>query len=338
MIERIWSGESILWLILWPFSLIYGMISWLIRLSFQIGWRKIWRAPCPIVIVGNLTVGGNGKTPVVIWLIEALKQRGLHVGVVSRGYGGKAKCYPLLVTNETSTVEAGDEPVMIAWRTNVVVSVAPQRHIAVNALLKLYNLDLIICDDGLQHYGLYRDHEIVVIDGIRRFGNGCWLPAGPMRERASRLSTVHTIIINGGKAEEHEISMTLKPCQAVNLRTGQIISLNKLSFIVAIAGIGYPCRFFEMLTNEGIDVVAKFAFADHYIYNESELCNLIKENQCLLMTEKDAVKCRNFARPNWWYLPVNVHLQGSAVCTLLDDITKLCTSHHNLHSSINNNE
>ena len=141
----------------------------------------------PVVVVGNLTAGGNGKTPVVIWLVERLQQQGLRVGVVSRGYGGKAERYPLLLTPDTTTREAGDEPVLIAQRTGAPVAVSPVRREAVRALLSAHPLDLIITDDGLQHYALARDIEIVVVDGERRFGNGWWLPAGPMRERAGRL-------------------------------------------------------------------------------------------------------------------------------------------------------
>ncbi|MRT40199.1 tetraacyldisaccharide 4'-kinase [Enterobacteriaceae bacterium RIT702] len=326
MIERIWSGRSPLWLLLWPLSLLYGAITWLIRLSFQRGWRKSWRAPCPVIVVGNLTAGGNGKTPVVIWLVQALQQRGLRAGVVSRGYGGKAERYPLLVTAKTPTAQAGDEPVLIAQRTQVPVAVAPQRRLAVEGLLAAHDLDVIITDDGLQHYALQRDREIVVVDGMRRFGNGWWLPAGPMRERASRLQTVNAVIVNGGDAQAGEIAMTLQPGLAVNLISGATLALAQLPEIVAMAGIGHPPRFFNTLKQQGIQPVAEIAFADHHAYNEDELQRLTQAEQCLLMTEKDAVKCRGFARPNWWYLPVDAHLQGAAVATLLDDITHLCTN------------
>lgn len=326
MIERIWSGRSPLWLLLWPLSLLYGAITSLIRLSFQRGWRKSWRAPCPVIVVGNLTAGGNGKTPVVIWLVQALQQRGLRAGVVSRGYGGKAERYPLLVTDETPTAQAGDEPVLIAQRTQVPVAVAPQRRLAVEGLLAAHDLDVIITDDGLQHYALQRDREIVVVDGMRRFGNGWWLPAGPMRERASRLQTVNAVIVNGGDAQADEIAMTLQPGLAVNLISGATLALAQLPEIVAMAGIGHPPRFFNTLRQQGIQPVAEIAFADHHAYSEDELQRLTQAEQCLLMTEKDAVKCRGFARPNWWYLPVDAHLQGAAVATLLDDITHLCTN------------
>lgn len=199
MIARIWSGESPLWRLLLPFSWLYGLVSGAIRLSYKLGFKRAWRAPVPVVVVGNLTAGGNGKTPVVIWLVEQLQRRGVRVGVVSRGYGGKAAAYPLFLTPETTTAEAGDEPVLIYQRTGAPVAVAPERAAAVKAILAAHNVQIIITDDGLQHYRLARDIEIVVIDGVRRFGNGWWLPAGPMRERASRLKTVDAAIVNGAR-------------------------------------------------------------------------------------------------------------------------------------------
>jgi len=324
MIDRIWSGRSPLWLLLWPFSLLYGAISTLIRLSYQRGWRKSWRAPCPVIVVGNLTAGGNGKTPVVIWLVQALQQRGIRAGVVSRGYGGKSEHYPLFVTAETATALAGDEPVLIAQRTQAPVAVAPKRRQAVEGLLSIQDLDVIITDDGLQHYALQRDRELVVIDGMRRFGNGWWLPAGPMRERASRLQSVDAIIVNGGEAQVNEIAMTLQPGLAVNLLSGETAPLNQLPEIVAMAGIGHPPRFFNTLKHQGVKPVAEVAFADHHAYSEDELSRLTQAHQCLLMTEKDAVKCHGFARTNWWYLPVDAHLTGASLAALLDDLTQLC--------------
>lgn len=202
MIERIWSGSSLVYLLLLPLSWLYGLVSGLIRLSYRCGLRKSWRAPVPVVIVGNLTAGGNGKTPMVIWLVEQLQQRGYRVGVVSRGYGGKSAVYPLVLDAQTTTRQAGDEPVLIYQRTGAPVAISPKRAEAVQALLNQGELDLIITDDGLQHYALQRDFELVVIDGVRRFGNGWWLPAGPMRERVSRLKTVDACVANGGVAQQ----------------------------------------------------------------------------------------------------------------------------------------
>ncbi|MEZ3498093.1 tetraacyldisaccharide 4'-kinase [Pantoea sp. KPR_PJ] len=327
MIDRIWSGRSPLWLLLWPLSLIYGVVSTLIRISYQRGWRNSWRAPVPVVVIGNLTAGGNGKTPVVIWLVQQLQRRGLKVGVVSRGYGGKAERYPLLVTAETPTAQAGDEPVLIAQRTGAPVAVAPKRREAVAALLARGDIDLVVTDDGLQHYALQRDREIVVIDGMRRFGNGWWLPAGPMRERAARLNSVDAVIVNGGTTKTNEIAMSLHAGEAVNLLTQQTRALSALQHVVAMAGIGHPPRFFNTLKQHGIIPETEIAFADHHAYSREELSGLLANGQCLLMTEKDAVKCRGFAQPDWWYLPVEAELTGRAVAPLLSDIEQLVRRH-----------
>ena len=320
MIERIWSGKSPLYLLLLPLSWLYGLITCGLRLCYRKGWKKSWRSPVPIIVVGNLTAGGNGKTPVVIWLIELLQRQGLRAGVVSRGYGGKADSYPLLLDASTKTAEAGDEPVLIYQRTGAPVAVSPVRADAVKALLEHHQLDVIVTDDGLQHYALQRDVEIVVVDGIRRFGNGWWLPAGPMRERASRLNSVDAVITNGGQSEPGEIAMQLQPGMAVNLLTGEQRDATLLPQVVAMAGIGHPPRFFATLKNLQVTTQAEFAFADHQDYQFEQLNALLGAEQTLLMTEKDAVKCRSFAQPNWWYLPVNAQISDSDTARLLAKI------------------
>lgn len=323
MIARIWSGESPLWRLLLPLSWLYGLVSGAIRLSYKLGFKRAWRAPVPVVVVGNLTAGGNGKTPVVIWLVEQLQRRGVRVGVVSRGYGGKAAAYPLLLTPETTTAEAGDEPVLIYQRTGAPVAVAPERAAAVKAILAAHNVQIIITDDGLQHYRLARDIEIVVIDGVRRFGNGWWLPAGPMRERASRLKTVDAAIVNGGVARAGEIPMQLAPGLAVNLRTGTRCDVAQLSNIVAMAGIGHPPRFFATLESCGAHPQKCVPLADHQMLAPADVQALVGEGQTLVMTEKDAVKCRAFAEDNWWFLPVDARLSGEQPDKLLEHITSL---------------
>lgn len=323
MIERLWSGKCGGWRLLLPFSLLYGAMTALIRWSYRTGLRRRWRAPVPVVVVGNLTAGGNGKTPVVIWLTEQLQQRGLRVGVVSRGYGGKAAHYPLLLDEQTLTAEAGDEPVLIHQRTGVPVAVAPRRVEAVKALLAASPVDVIVTDDGLQHYALQRDIEVVVVDGMRRFGNGWWLPAGPMRERASRLDSVDAVIVNGGVANSGEIAMHLQPGQAVNLLSGATCPVTDLCQVVAMAGIGHPPRFFATLRSLGVTPVSEIAYADHHAYSAQELTATIAPGQALLMTEKDAVKCRAFAAEDWWYLPVTAQLDGRQSQQLLETISNL---------------
>lgn len=323
MIARIWSGESPLWLLLLPLSWLYGLVSGLIRLSYKLGLKKAWRAPVPVVVVGNLTAGGNGKTPVVIWLVEQLQQQGIRVGVVSRGYGGKAETYPLLLDAQTTTAQAGDEPVLIFQRTGAPVAVSPVRSDAVKALLAAHPVQLIITDDGLQHYRLARDKEIVVVDGVRRFGNGWWLPAGPMRERASRLKSVDAIVTNGGTAQAGEIPMRLQPGLAVNLLTGERRALTELHDVVAMAGIGHPPRFFTTLENSGLHPVKTVALADHQALTLADVEALTAPGQTLIMTEKDAVKCRAFAKTNWWYLPVDAELSGERAQRLLQELVAL---------------
>jgi tetraacyldisaccharide 4'-kinase len=323
MIERIWSGSSLVYLLLLPLSWLYGLVSGLIRLSYRCGLRKSWRAPVPVVIVGNLTAGGNGKTPMVIWLVEQLQQRGYRVGVVSRGYGGKSAVYPLVLDAQTTTQQAGDEPVLIYQRTGAPVAISPKRAEAVQALLNQSELDLIITDDGLQHYALQRDFELVVIDGVRRFGNGWWLPAGPMRERVGRLQTVDACVANGGVAQPGEIAMKLQAQDAVNIASGERRPAIELPHVVAMAGIGHPPRFFATLEKLGVEVDREVAFADHQEYSHGQLAALVSQGQTLLMTEKDAVKCRAFAQPDWWYLPVEAVLPTEQAEQLLQGIQKL---------------
>ena len=323
MIARIWSGESPLWRLLLPLSWLYGLVSGVIRLCYTLGLKRAWRAPVPVVVVGNLTAGGNGKTPVVIWLVEHLQQRGIRVGVVSRGYGGKAQAYPLLLAVGTTTAEAGDEPVLIFQRTGVPVAVSPVRADAVKAILAHHDVQIIVTDDGLQHYALARDVEIVVIDGERRFGNGWWLPAGPMRERADRLKSVDAAIVNGGIPQAGEIPMRLEPGLAVNLRTGERCDVALLPNIVAMAGIGHPPRFFATLAACGANPQKCVPLADHQSLTYSDVSALLVAGQTLVMTEKDAVKCRAFAEDNWWYLPVDAHLSGDQPDVLLDRLTSL---------------
>lgn len=323
MIARIWSGESPLWLLLLPLSWLYGLVSGVIRVCYRLGLKRAWRAPVPVVVVGNLTAGGNGKTPVVIWLVEKLTERGVRVGVVSRGYGGKAARYPLLLNAQTSTAEAGDEPVLIFQRTGVPVAVSPKRSEAVQALLAEQAVQLVITDDGLQHYALARDKEIVVIDGVRRFGNGWWLPAGPMRERESRLRSVDAVIVNGGEAKAGEIPMRLAPGLAVNLLTGERRDVTGLSSLVAMAGIGHPPRFFATLENQGATLEKCVPLADHQALTAEKVASLLSPGQTLVMTEKDAVKCRAFAKAHWWYLPVDAELSGEKPEQLLEELIAL---------------
>lgn len=313
MVEKIWFHRHplgwVLFPILWPLSRLFKWISEHRRQAYVLGKKASYRAPVPVLVVGNITAGGNGKTPVVIWLVETLQSLGMKPGVVTRGYGGKAENYPLLVELDTPSVQSGDEPSLIKRRTGVPVAVDPVRSQAVKALMK-QDVDIIITDDGLQHYALERDIEFVVIDGQRRFGNEHYIPLGPLREGLARLKEVDFLITNGGIAQSKEVAMTLEPSEAVNLKTGETVSVSMLSELVAFAGIGHPPRFFKTLESLGAEVIKTQAFADHQDFTQAELQQLASQGQHLIMTEKDAVKCYLFAEENWWYLPVSAYISS----------------------------
>ncbi|WP_395479902.1 tetraacyldisaccharide 4'-kinase [Candidatus Curculioniphilus buchneri] len=329
--QRIWSNTSPFYFLI-PFSWLYGLITTLIRFSYHYGWKKTHHFPFPIVVVGNLTVGGNGKTPLVLWLVKILQQRGWRVGVVSRGYGGYSSYYPLLLNACINSDQCGDEPLLIWRRTGVPVAVSPRRTEAVAALFKKHTLDIVISDDGLQHYALARDIELVVIDGDHRFGNGWRLPAGPMRECANRLKTVHGIIVNGGNAKPGELQMRLQAGIPINLYSGERLALTNLTPVVVMAGIGHPSRFFATVRAGGVTPIREVSFSDHQNYKQKMLDELTPRQEFLLMTEKDAVKCGSFARAHWWYLPVDAFLPTCAEKKLLILIEKaiICAKSENV--------
>lgn len=286
------------------------------------GKKEVYRAPVPIVVVGNITVGGNGKTPTVIWLVELLQRNGFKPGVVSRGYGAKAPSYPLLLDSETPTKHCGDEPKLIFQRTGAPVAVSPNRAEAVKALLDS-DVDVVITDDGLQHYALARDIELVVVDGVRRFGNQKLMPLGPLREKVSRLDSVDFIITNGGEAQSSEIPMSLSPSLAVNLKTLERAPVSQLDALVAFAGIAHPPRFFDTLEQLGADLRQTKGFADHKDFERSELLSFASQGKNVIMTEKDSVKCQQYAQDNWWYLPVSASIAEQDENKILNKIEEV---------------
>lgn len=327
---KIWQSINLFTLLLAPFSLLFWLISQLRRTLYRAKILKSYRSPVPVLVVGNISVGGNGKTPVVVWLVEQLQQRGIKVGVISRGYGGKNKQFPQLVTAESDPEQMGDEPVLIAQRTHAPVAISPNRQQSIELLLSRFELDLIITDDGLQHYALQRDMEWVVVDGERRFGNGFVLPAGGLRELPSRLKSVQAVICNGKSANPNEHLMSLEPTDAINLKTGERKPLQAFagSEVVALAGIGYPPRFFTMLQDLGIRLKDRHSFADHQTYRHQMIAPLANANTPLLMTEKDAVKCHAFAEANWWFMPVSAKFSENATACLLQPILDLVRTHN----------
>lgn len=326
--SSLWSNRTWLTWVLWPFSMLFGLIVLLRKTLYQLGILKKWRSPVPLIVVGNLTVGGNGKTPFVIWLSKRLSEQGYRVGIVSRGYGGTSAAYPLMLTQKTTPEEAGDEPVLIYQRTGLPVAVAPKRPEAVHALLAAYPIDIIISDDGLQHYALERDKEIVIVESDFGFGNELLLPAGPLREPKSRLNAVDLIVVNGCREKIRlpvavaSTEMRIQPAMAINLVTAETRAVSQLSDVHALAGIGRPERFFDLLTELGIPVKQCHAFWDHHSYNACDLMPLLNDHETLLMTEKDAVKCRAFAKPNWWYLPITAKVDRAVIGILLSGLFK----------------
>jgi tetraacyldisaccharide 4'-kinase len=308
-IERLWYSKNTISILLLPLAWLFRAAILLRRQMYRLHNRFRSPLPVPVIVVGNITVGGTGKTPLVIWMAGFLSANGFSPGIISRGYGGSADVWPQSVTSRSDPAKVGDEPVLIATHCACPVFVAPQRMEAAKALLGEYKCDVLISDDGLQHYALMRDIEIAVLDGVRGIGNGYCLPAGPLREAAHRLKQVDYVIVNGGQSEvrdflDNEYTMQLKAQRVVNLALSNItraLEDFRGQTIYAIAGIGHPRRYFDMLNEQGLDIVAR-VFPDHYGYTPADL-EFVGET-AVLMTEKDAIKIRGFARPNYWYLPV----------------------------------
>ena len=263
----------------------------------------------PVIVIGNLNVGGTGKTPLTLELANRLRQRGLRPGIVSRGYGGVKGAKPILVSAESDPAVVGDEPVLLASNTQCPVVVHPDRVAAVERLAD-EGVEVVISDDGLQHYRMRRNYEVVVVDGARGFGNGRVLPAGPLREPISRLRSVDQVMIHGkwempNARPSQAMSFDLRVVQAISLADQQVRPLADFAgkTVHAVAGIGNPARFFETLRGHGMEVL-EHAFPDHAKYRTKDLA--FGDDLPLLMTEKDVVKCRKLGLRNAWYVPVEI--------------------------------
>ena len=302
-----------------PVSWALCLLIWLRRALYRLHVLPRYRASVPIIVVGNLTVGGSGKTPLVIWLARFLEDKGYRPGIVSRGYGGKAKSWPQQVRSDSDYVSVGDEAVMIAARTECPMAVGPDRPQVVRSLLEHHDVNVILSDDGLQHYALRRDIEIAVVNGERRFGNGYCLPAGPLRERPARLDEVDIIVVNGeGERREHPMSVSNQ--FAVNMKTAEIKPLTEFSTsrIHAVAGVGHPGQYFGALRAVGLDI-QEHEFPDHYRFSEADID--FGDGLPVLMTEKDSVKCVRFTNTHLWCVPASVELGnafGRRVLMLLE--------------------
>lgn len=274
----------------------------------------------PVIVVGNISIGGTGKTPVVQWLVRQLVDAGLRPGVVSRGYGGRLGRRPVRVLPQHTPAEVGDEPCLIAASTGAPVVIGRDRVAAARLLCEHAAVDVVIADDGLQHYRLGRAMEICVVDGVRGLGNGACLPAGPLREPAQRLAEVDFILVNGGDWQPPALA-TGTPWARFALRVGALRRLGDgapagaLSALAgqrvhAVAGIGRPARFFEMLTAQGLQV-QPHPFPDHHAFTAADFAAL--SGAPILMTEKDAVKARGLAPDRAWVVPVTVDLHAPAL-------------------------
>ncbi|WP_199099220.1 tetraacyldisaccharide 4'-kinase [Dyella sp. ASV21] len=287
-----------------PLAGLYGAVSAIRRSLYRSGLLRSTRLSVPVIVIGNLTAGGTGKTPLTIAVAEALRRRGYTPGVVSRGYGGTQK-EPQLLDASPDPAVVGDEPCLIR-SSGVAVAVGRDRPAAAQLLIKA-GCDVVIADDGLQHYALARDVEICVIDGVRRFGNGKLLPAGPLREPRSRLQQVDFRVCNGGVFSPGDVPMHLQGSQARGLLDNHTKSMADFvgQTVHAVAAIGHPQRFFASLRSQGV-LVIEHPFPDHHAFVAKDLD--YGDSTPVLMTEKDAVKCQGFAQENWWSVPVRAVL------------------------------
>ena len=310
-LQASWYGTRGAPLWTYPLAWLYGALTALRRALYRIGWLRSTRLAVPVVVVGNLTAGGTGKTPLTLALVDALTARGWRPGVVSRGYGGMQR-EPALLGDDPDPTQFGDEPCLIR-ASGAPVAVGRDRPAAAALLLEA-GCNVVIADDGLQHYALARDVEICVIDGARRFGNGRLLPAGPLREPLSRLRQVDFRVCNGA-AGEGEYAMRLDGGTAVSIADGVIRPLASFAGtpVHAVAAIGHPDRFFDSLRAQGLDVLGR-AFADHHAFVPEDLAFV--GDAPLLMTDKDAIKCQAFARPGWWRVPVRAALDDGFIDAL----------------------
>ncbi|MEW5056438.1 tetraacyldisaccharide 4'-kinase [Cycloclasticus sp. 46_83_sub15_T18] len=314
--DSMWYGKRVVALLFVPLSWLFAVVIKLRVYLYKKGYLKSTRLSVPVIIVGNITVGGTGKTPLVIWLAELLKKAGYSPGVISRGYGGIASSWPQQVRADSDARVVGDEAKILAARTNCPVAVGPVRADSAQALIDHHGCNIIISDDGLQHYALQRDIEIVLVDGERRQGNGYLLPAGPLREPVSRLQTADLIVCNG-LANNNEFPLRVEGDRAVNiLDASKSRALSEFSqqSCHALAGLGNPSRFFAHLKKFGLRFDSNI-FPDHYKYSQQDIS--FDDDKTVLMTEKDAVKCSTIASDKHWYVPIKAAMSEKFSLSLL---------------------
>jgi tetraacyldisaccharide 4'-kinase len=306
-----WYKKSLWLYLLYPFSLIFSYLTSRRRRKFLKNKISAYSAEIPIVVVGNLTIGGTGKTPLVKYIATELSNKGYKPGIVSRGYGGKFK-ETLQVTDQTSVKETGDEAQILA-KLNFPFYIDKNRVRAVKNLVANHDCDIIISDDGLQHYQMGRNIEIAVIDGKRRFGNNLTFPAGPLRESKKRLESVDFIINNSGPTEEGEYLMNISPSKFVHLKSGKSYTVENWPMhnqVHAVAGLGNPGRFFDLLDKLGFDLI-RHPYPDHHNFSSSDIFYL--DHLPIVMTEKDASKCKDFDNNKIWYLTIDADVNNKFI-------------------------
>jgi len=324
-----WQERGLLTALLLPVSGLFALSVALRRMSYRLGLLQSAQMPVPVVVVGNITVGGSGKTPLTLWLAQQLQQRGWHPGIISRGHGGEIHSRKVREVHAQSAArEIGDEPLLLKRRSRMPLFVGKDRVAAARALLAAHpECDLILSDDGLQHYRLAREVEIAVLDG-RGLMNGCMLPAGPLRESPRRLRQVEALVLNGpvklsiNGVAIFRMNLTGETFYALEdpAQTCKPSALKDLS-LAAVAGIGVPQRFFDHLTALGLCFSAH-AFPDHYRYKADDLSGI--QADALLMTEKDAVKCSGLTHRPVWVMPVTAQVTRAQAGTDLVTLVEQC--------------
>ena len=316
-----WYNKSIWLYLLYPFSLLFSYLTSRRRRKFLKDKNKSYKSEIPIIVVGNLTIGGTGKTPLVKYIATELINRGYKPGIVSRGYGGKFK-ETLKVDENTSVKETGDEAQILA-KLNIPFYIDKNRVRAVDKINKNHDCDVIISDDGLQHYKMKRNIEIAVIDGKRRFGNKLTFPAGPLRESIKRLDSVDFIVNNTGPTEEKEFLMSISPSEFVHLKSGKSYKIDEWPMhnqVHAVAGLGNPGRFFDLLGKLGFDII-RHPFPDHHNFLSSDIFYL--DHLPIVMTEKDASKCKDFDNNKIWYLKIDADVNNKFIDQLQNKLEEI---------------
>lgn len=308
--EAVWYQGHRLAYPLMPLSWLYRGAVQLRRTAYRRGVLPQGHPGVPVIVVGNLTVGGTGKTPLVLWLAQWLAQQGLNPGILARGYRGRARNWPRWVTAESDPEEVGDEAVLLARRSARPTAAGPDRTASAAMLVQHGECDIIVSDDGLQHYPLRRDLEILVVDGQRRLGNGHCLPAGPLREPQTRLATVDLLVCHGAEwPGGYRMELIGERLVALSnpLHLRDLAELRGLA-VTAVAGVGNPQRFFRRLRAAGLNVRER-AYPDHHRFRPEDVASWPPGP--VVMTEKDAVKCSGLSGPDHWYLPVAARLEGA---------------------------